>query len=137
MLRGKISSLNYQKHMKTFFAISFLLTFLCLSASAQQKNVESSFCKLSLSEDIKRSHATFTNRYYFRLNGSGKPLKISRVSGFDFINDDEVKDCISNWKFENFAENSYFIIEIAWKHGVGWQPMKIRSKNYSKTVKPS
>ena len=123
--------------MKTFFTLFVLLAFLCTGAFAQQKNVESSFCKLSLSEDVKQSHATFTNRYYFRIDSDGKPLKISRINGFDFINDDEVKDCILAWKFENFSENSYFIIEIGWKHGVGWQPMKIRSKNYTKTVKPS
>lgn len=123
--------------MKKIFPIFTLLTLFCVGTFAQQKNIELSFCKLSLSEDVKQSNITFTNRYYFKIDGKGIPLKISRISGFKFINDREIENCISAWKFENFAKNSYFIIEFIWEHGVGWHPMKIRGKNYFKAVKPS
>jgi hypothetical protein len=125
--------------MKTIFTLLTFLVILCCAtddASAQEKKVDALFCKLSLSEHTKQSNITFTNRYFFRIDSNGKPLKISRVSGYDFISDDEVRDCINDWKFEGFTENTSFIIEIAWQHGVGWMPMKIRSKGYSKTVKP-
>ena len=125
--------------MKTIFPLLAFLVVLCCAtdnAFAQEKKVDASFCKLSLSEHTKQANITFTNRFFFRIDSNGKLLKMRRLGGYDFINDVEVKDCINDWKFEGFTENTSFIIEITWQHAVGWLPMKIRSKDYSKTVKP-
>ena len=120
----------------TQFTILIVFCLLSFNASAQKKKVEASFCKLSLSESIKQANATFTNHYFFRVDANGNPTEIRRLRGYDFINDDEVRDCIIDWNFSGFSEKTSFIIAITWKHGVGWLPMKIISKGYSKTVKP-
>ncbi len=119
-----------------FIFLTFSFTFAA-NVHSQKKQVEASFCELSLSESIKQANASFGNRYIFRLDKNNKPVKIDRLTGYDFINDEEAKSCISNWTFENFEENTRVVVSFYWKHMYGWQPILITSKGFSKTVKRS
>lgn len=125
--------------MKTFLILIFLLTVYCILAEnnyAQKKQVQISFCKPSLPEQIKQVNATFTNYYFFRIDANNRPIKFRKLSGVNFINNDEVETCVNSWSFKNFSENTSFVVQIGWQHGYGWQPITIRSKDYSKTIKP-
>lgn len=119
-----------------YLSVALLACGISQNTYAQKKIVQASFCKISLSEHTKQSTTTFSNRYFFRIGVDNKPIKISRISGYDFIDDDEVKNCVNGWTFKNFVENTSFIIEIGWQHAVGWQPIRIRSKGYSINLKP-
>ena len=119
-----------------YLSVALLAFCVCQNTYAQKKTVEASFCKISLSEHTIQSNITFSNRYFFRIGINNRPIKISRIIGYDFIDDEEVKECVNGWTFKNFAENTSVIIEISWQHGVGWQPIQIRSKGFSKNLKP-
>ena len=126
--------------MKAVATIFITLTFSLIFASntySQKKQVKAAFCELSLSGSIKQANASFGNHYTFRIDKDNKPIEIDRLTGYDFINDEEVKSCISKWTFKNFKEDTRFIVSFYWKHMYGWQPIAIVSRGFSKTVKPS
>lgn len=124
--------------MKLFSAILVILAALQIFASdvySQKKTVKASPCKLSLPpKGIMQANATFTNRYFLRIDADNKPIKINRVTGFDYIKDEDVKACINGWTFKNFAENAYLVVSVMWLHGRGWEPIKISGKGFSKAV---
>jgi len=121
--------------MKIIVIVCCLVTFLSVGAQSAdaQKEVLSSFCQLSLSDDLKHSNTSFTEGFSFKIDQNGKPFDIKRVSG-KFVDEEQVKSCIENWKLSGFAENTRFSVFFAWKHGVGWVHMKILSKDFSQVV---
>ena len=121
--------------MKIIVIVCCLVAFLSVGAKSAdaQKEVLSSFCQLSLSDDLKHSNTSFTEGFSFKIDQNGKPFDIKRVSG-KFVDEEEVKSCLDNWKLSGFAENTRFSVFFAWKHGVGWVHMKILSKDFSQVV---
>lgn len=117
-------------------ALAFCLV-ACFSINLKsveaQKEVLSSFCRLSLSAELKQSNTSFTEGFRFKVDRNGKPFDIKRVSG-KFVDEEEVKSCLEKWKLSGFAENSLFSVFFAWKHGIGWIHMKILSKDLSQVV---
>lgn len=110
---------------------------VCINIGAKsvsaQKEVLSSFCRPSLSDELKQSNTSFTEGFRFKIDQNGKPFDIKRVSG-KFVNEEQVRSCLENWKLSGFAENTRFSVYFAWKHGVGWVHMKILSKDFSQVV---
>lgn len=98
-----------------------------------QRDVLSSFCQLTLSEDLKQSNLSFSEGFTFKIDKDGRPSVVERVLG-KYINEEEVKSCLKNWKFSGFLENTRFSVYFTWKHGVGWTKMRIRSKDFSQVV---
>jgi hypothetical protein len=121
--------------MKIIIVACCLVAFLSVGAISAdaQKEVLSSFCRPSLSDELKQSNTSFTEGFRFKIDRNGKPFDIKRVSG-KFVDEEQVKSCLENWKLSGFAENSLFSVFFAWKHGIGWIHMKILSKDFSQVV---
>jgi hypothetical protein len=121
--------------MKIIAVVCCLIAFFTVSTKSvsAQKEVLSSFCQLSLSEERKQSNLSFTDGFRFKVDRNGRAFDIKRVSG-RFVNEEQVKSCLENWKLSGFAENSLFSVFFAWKHGIGWIHMKIISKDFSQVV---
>ena len=108
------------------------LSFSTQSVNAQ-KQVLSSFCQLSLSEDLKQSNLSFTDGFTFKLDKHGRPVGVKRTLG-KYVKEEQVRSCLDNWKFSGFAENSRVSVYFSWKHGVGWTQMRITSKDFARVV---
>jgi len=120
--------------MRIIAAVCCVIAFgITKNVEAQKREVLSSFCQLSLSEELKQSNTSFTYGFTFKIDQNGKPFEIKRTLG-KYVADEEVKSCLDNWKFSGFAENSRVSVYFAWKHGVGWIHMKIISKDFSQVV---
>lgn len=121
--------------MKIIVAVCFLIAFLSINAISvnAQKEVLSSFCQLSLSEELKQSNISFTDGFTFKLDKNGKPFDIERTLG-KYVEEEQVKSCLDSWKFSGFAENSRVSVYFSWKHGVGWTQMRITSKDFSQVI---
>jgi hypothetical protein len=121
--------------MKIIVIVCCLVSFLNVGTKRAdaQKEVLSSFCHLSLSDDLKHSNTSFTDGFTFKIDQNGKPFDIKRVLG-KYVDESEVKSCLENWKLSGFAENSRFSVYFSWKHGVGWTQMRISGKDFSQVV---
>lgn len=121
--------------MKIIAVVCCLIAFLSFNTKSvnAQKEVLSSFCRLSLSEELKQSNISFTDGFTFRLDKDGKPIDVKRTLG-KYVEEEQVKSCLDNWKFSGFAENSRVSVYFSWKHGVGWTQMRITSKDFSQVV---
>ena len=96
--------------------------------------VLSSFCSLSISEGLMQANFTATDYYSFKIDKEGKPFDLKRIV-WRFIDDEEVKTCLSEWKFTGFAENTRFTVSFTWQHMYGWTNMHLSTKNFSQTIK--
>ena len=121
--------------MKMIVLACCLFAFLSINAKRvnAQKEVLSSFCRLALSEELKQSNVSFTDGFTFKLDKDGKPIDIKRTLG-KYVEEEQVRTCLDNWKFSGFSENSRVSVYFSWKHGVGWTQMRITSRNFSQIV---
>lgn len=121
--------------MKIIGGVCFLV--VCLSFSVRsvnaQKEALSSFCQLSLSDELKQSNISFTDGFTFRIDNNGTPLKLTRILG-KYTDNAQVKSCLNNWRFSGFGENSRFSVYFSWKHGIGWTQMRITSKDFTQIM---
>jgi|SRR5215510_8232328 len=99
-------------------------------AIKQQKVVLSSFCQVSIADEIKQANMTFTEIYSFKISKTGAPSDVSAVK-VRFTRLEDIVDCLKEWRFKGFDEGSICHVEFSWKHGIGWVQMRISSKNYS------
>jgi hypothetical protein len=119
--------------------IIFLLFFsssLITSASVPEtpkRQILSSFCQPSLSEDLKQSSLSFTDIYSFKIDESGSPIEIKSFRA-GYTNVEEIKDCLKEWKLKGFITGAIFHVELSWKHGVGWMRMRISTNNFSQVT---
>lgn len=121
--------------MKIIVGVCCLIAFLSINTKSvnAQKEVLSSFCQLSLSEELMQSNISFTEGFTFKIDKNGKPIDIKRTLG-KYVEEEQVKSCLDNWKFSGFVENSRFSVYFSWKHGVGWTQMRITNKDFSQVV---
>jgi hypothetical protein len=110
----------------------------CFSQKKQkpETSVLFSFCPLSISENLMQAQFTSTDAYTFKIDKEGKPFGLKRIS-WRFVDDEEVKACLSEWKFTGFEENRRFMVSFTWRHMYGWTVMKLISKDFSQTVTQS
>jgi hypothetical protein len=124
--------------MKPILFIIFS-SLLYLNSAAQtndskQRNLLPAPCEFSISEAYIQANVTFSDGFIFKTDKTGKPFDIKRLTGKDLI-DEEARECLSRWRFEGFNENTRISIIFTWKHGVGWYPIKIHSRGFSRTLK--
>ena len=121
--------------MKITLSVCCLCFCIVLNAKSvnAQREVLSSFCQLSLPEEVKQSNICFTDGFAFKIDKNGKPVDIERVLG-KYVKAEQIKSCLATWKFTGFAENSRVSVYFSWKHGTGWTQMKIISKDFSQVV---
>ncbi len=100
------------------------------STETHKRKILSSFCQLSLSDEMKQSYLSFTDTYSFKIDDNGIPVEIRKAQA-KYTNEEEVKACLEEWKLKGFASGATFHVEFSWKHGIGWVQMRISSKNFS------
>jgi hypothetical protein len=98
-----------------------------------QKKVLSSFCQLSLSDELMQSNISFMEGFSFKVDKNGKSIDVKRILG-KYVDEEQVSNCLTKWQFSGFAENSRVSVYFSWKHGLGWTQMKIISKDFSEVV---
>jgi len=116
-----------------------LLSLFCLNSLAQTNNsnrrkVIPAPCEFSIKEAYIQANVTFSDGFIFKIDKKGKPFDIKRLIGNDLI-DEEASECLSRWKFEGFKENTRLTSTFTWKHGVGWYPIKIYNREFSRSLK--
>lgn len=120
------------------FSILILSAVFCFSQEKYKPKTEVlfSFCPLSISDGLRQGNFTSTDYYAFKIDKEGKPFDVKRVV-WRFVDDKEVEQCLSNWKFTGFAENTRFTVSFAWQHIYGWTTMQLRSKGFFQTLRQS
>ena len=123
--------------MKTIPALIILALSVTFCFSQEKRKPKSevlfSFCPLSISEGLAQANFTATDIYSFKIDKEGKPFDLKRVS-WRFVDDEEVKACIGEWKFTGFEENRRFVVSFSWKHMYGWVSMILSSKGFSQKI---
>jgi len=95
-----------------------------------QKTILSSFCQVSVADEIKQANMTFTETYSLSISKTGAPSGVRAVK-VRFTRLEEIVDCLKEWRFKGFDEGSTCHAEFSWKHGIGWAQMRISCKNFS------
>ena len=127
--------------MKTLFLSTLFICFVELSFAnqtfAQNSETEVSFCQFPISDSAKLGHSNFSLIYTFRINMEGKPTKIKTLRDFPIaqVNEKQVIDCISEWKFFNLQNNTFLIAHFKWQHGQGWSEIVIEGKGFKQKIK--
>ena len=114
----------------------FTWTGICQKQIEDDKEVLSSFCRLSLPGDVKISNISFTGIYSFRIDEHGKVTGLKEFAAKypNYIKFDEVETCMKTWTFFGFPEATIGHVEFNWIHGLGWTRMRISSKTFSQTT---
>jgi hypothetical protein len=121
--------------------LSFLLgttflggVFFASDIRIKKPETDITFCQLSVSDDDKNAHMSFTVGYSFRLDENGKPREIKKILGSQ-LNDEQAFACISRWQFPKGASDSLMTAYFRWEHAVGWTELKVSGKDFSQKVK--
>jgi hypothetical protein len=87
--------------------------------SAQTVN----FCTFQIPETIAHGSASFTNTFEFTVDAAGVPRDIRAIKTL-FIDEVEVKSCISTWLFPEHP-GKHLVATFRWEHAVGWTAQSV------------
>lgn len=79
---------------------------------------------MELSSTHKLANLTFSSLYLFSVNEKGKITTLKKLRD-NFVGEETVKECVSNWKLSGFPDGAKFTVYFYWKHGKGWVEQKI------------
>ena len=118
--------------------LMFLMTCggICQNQTNSNKEVLSSFCRLTLAGDLKISNISFTGIYSFKIDEHGKVVSLKEFGTKypNYIKFEEVERCLNNWTFYGFPEATVGHVEFSWVQGIGWTRMRISTKNFSQST---
>jgi hypothetical protein len=103
--------------------------------SAKRAEVQSviTYCNLDLADKWKTRNLSFNSLYSFTVGKNGEVIKIRKVRD-NFIGEEPVKSCVSEWRITGFPENSQFSVYFIWKHGRGWVRQEISGNGFSQIM---
>lgn len=111
-----------------------ILVFAVSGSPAQTKKaVQFTVCELTLSENQKQANLSFTDGFVFMVNSNGSLDYVGRNIG-NHVSEDEVRSCVTDWKFSGFPTQSKVRLYFGWEHGVGWTQMEIQTKLFSQKI---
>ncbi|MCO6510211.1 MAG: hypothetical protein J5I65_05400 [Aridibacter famidurans] len=119
-----------------------LLILVCLSnpfaatvSHAQEDDmVVISVCDLDVPKSIKQGNATFSELFSFNVGEDGKPTDVKAVIR-NFVVEDSVKECLSDWTLPPSASKSRYVVKFRWVHGYGWRSIIIVSKGFKQAIR--
>jgi hypothetical protein len=91
------------------------------------------YCNFDLAKRWKLGNLSFNSLYGFTIDKEGKTLEIKKLRD-DFIGEQAVRDCVSNWRIVGFQESSRFSVYFVWKHGKGWVRQEISGTGFSQIM---
>ncbi len=94
---------------------------------------EIAFCQLAVPRYVKDGNFNFYVIYKFDLDEEGKPSEITKLKN-DYLPEEEVKSCLSDWRLEGFAEGAMISVSFHWSHAVGWDRLAISGPNFEQKI---
>lgn len=106
-----------------------------LFPSVEEKtSAEVVFCQFDLAESIKAAHASFNLIYSFKVDETGNPAKIVKVSD-DYVGEDKVTPCLKKWHFSGFSGGATIVVVFRWEHAKGWVDLSVTAPGFSQKIK--
>lgn len=98
-----------------------------------ERQMTINFCDLETPEKSDSKNNALFLRYSFKLNRSGKVLRIKKINN-DYIEDDKIKSCISNWNIKGFPTKSKVTVSFKWNKETGWNEQVISDNNFEQSI---
>ena len=119
--------------------VLIIIVFMAMSISLEAQNptkspvLLTSVCFLNLADHTKQGNITFTDSYSFKIGDNNQPTEVKAFRAkFTDVND--VASCLSEWRLIGFPAQTKFHVEFSWRHSVGWNSMRISTKNYAQVT---
>ena len=116
--------MKYVNRVLFLATVSFMFS---VSIFAQKKDVLFSFCNFELPEELVQRNISFSESFAFTIGEKGNPENLKRVLG-KYVTDDQVLQCIADWRFVGFSKGSRATVLFSWKHGICWKNTQVSSK---------
>lgn len=119
-----------------YLVLAFIvLNALTLTNQEREKiSAQISFCNFALSDSVKTGNASFNVIYSFDRGEDGRPIRVTKIFD-DYIGEDRVSDCLSDWHFEGIKKGTHMIASFRWQHGVGWTEVGASGGGFSQKIK--
>jgi hypothetical protein len=121
----------FMRNLRSMIVLGCLLL-LTQTAFSQAKRVMPSQCTFYLTDSVLQSNTTFSDGFVFLLSRDLKAANVRRVVG-NQVQLREASECFSRWSFSGFKQATRFYVYFRWVHGLGWQPIRLRSKGYTRS----
>lgn len=133
----------YAELKRITWIVSILILFYC-SVYSQIENdskessnkvlkTSTSYCNFNIPKSMKLANLSFFAVYSFKTNKNSEAFSIEKIRD-EYIGDEIVKNCISDWKIVGFPENSQFKAYFYWNHSMGWIRQTISGDNFTQTM---
>ena len=127
----KRENVSKQIILATIIILGFQ-SFLFSQVNNQKPKVRATitYCNLALPEKWKLANLSFNSLYSFSVDDKGEVVDTQKVRD-SFIGDEQVKECLAEWKITGFPHGSTFLVYFVWKHSEGWIRQEISGNGFS------
>jgi hypothetical protein len=101
--------------------------------SIQQVKSSISYCNLEISNAKKLANLSFNVHYIFEVNENGEAVEIRKLRD-DYVGEEIVKSCISNWKINGVPNKTWFRVYFFWSHSKGWFRQTVSNTKFSQVM---
>jgi hypothetical protein len=99
-----------------------------LSNLSQEREIKTSisYCNFEIPKALKSANITFSIYYMFKVDENGEVINIEKKRD-NYIGEEKVKSCISNWKVVGVPGSTWFGVNFFWSRNKGWFRQTIQS----------
>lgn len=91
------------------------------------------YCNLELPKRTKLANLSFNVLYRFEVNENGETINIRKLRD-DFVGEDVVTSCVSDWKIIGMPKNTWFFAYFFWSHTHGWFRQTVSNTKFSQVM---